>query len=188
MRSRSVVSDARGVQQAHELIQLGARLQLLEAETELSRERLLRLYKEVRGVSPPKGMLPFSTDWFLTWQPNIHATVFINIHRYLVANADVRGIEALTKAYKLYVEHCDANGLEHVLSLTRAWTLVRFFDSRMLTTANCTWCHGHFVVHSLDLSKNYVCGLCRVPSRAGKGRKARAVEVVCEDEAELVTH
>jgi flagellar transcriptional activator FlhC len=162
------------VQQAHELIKLGARLQLLEAETDLSRERLLRLYKEVRGVSPPRGMLPFSTDWFLTWQPNIHASVFVNIHRFLLANTDARGIEALTKSYKLYVEHCETNGLEQVLSLTRAWTLVRFFESKMLTTAKCTWCGGHFVVHSLDLSKNYICGLCRVPSRAGKGRRAKA--------------
>ena len=58
MRSKSVVLDARGVQKAHELITLGARLQLLEAETDLSRERLLRLYKEVKGESPPRGMLP----------------------------------------------------------------------------------------------------------------------------------
>jgi flagellar transcriptional activator FlhC len=173
MRAKSVVSDARGVQQAFELIQLGARLQLLETETQLSRERLLRLYKEVRGVSPPRGMLPFSTDWFLTWQPNIHASVFMNIHRYLVANTDARGIEALTKSYKLYVEHVQANGFERVLSLTRAWTLVRFFESKMLTMVRCTSCRGNFVAHALDLSARYTCGLCRVPSRAGKGRKPR---------------
>jgi flagellar transcriptional activator FlhC len=173
MRARSVVSDARGVQRAFELINLGARLQLLEAETELSRERLLRLYKEVKGVSPPRGMLPFSTEWFLTWQPNIHASVFINIHRYLLANTDVRGIDALTRSYPLYIEHVRANGLERVLSLTRAWTLVRFFESKMLRTVACTSCKGHYVAHGLDLAVDYVCGLCRVPSRAGKGRKAR---------------
>jgi flagellar transcriptional activator FlhC len=178
MRAKSVVSDARGVQQAYELIQLGARLQLLESETELSRERLLRLYKEVRGVSPPRGMLPFSTDWFLTWQPNIHATMFMNIHRFMVANARISGIEALTKSYRLYVEHTEVNGFERVLSLTRAWTLVRFFDSKMLTMVPCNQCHGSFVAHALDLSSDYVCGLCRVPSRAGKGRKARPAELV----------
>jgi flagellar transcriptional activator FlhC len=123
-------------------------------------------------------MLPFSTDWFLTWQPNIHSSIFINIHRYLLANTDAGGIEALTKAYKLYVEHVEANGFERVLSLTRAWTLIRFFESKMLRTVPCTWCGGHFVMHSLDLASDYVCGLCRVPSRAGKGRKARAPELV----------
>ena len=175
MRGKSVVSDARGVQKAHELITLGARLQLLEAETDLSRERLLRLYKEVKGVSPPRGMLPFSTDWFLTWQPNIHASVFINIHRYLVANTGLSGIDALTTSYKLYLEHVEANGLDRVLSLTRAWTLLRFFESRMLTTVGCTVCGGHYVANPLDLTNDYVCGLCHMPSRAGK-RKPRPVE------------
>lgn len=168
MYAKSVVSDARGVQKAYELIQLGARLQLLEAETDLSRERLLRLYKEVKGESPPRGMLPFSTDWFLTWQPNIHASVFMNIHRYLVAHTDARGIDALATSYKLYLEHVEANGLERVLSLTRAWTLNRFFESRMLAMVPCTQCSGQYVANPLDLATEYVCGLCRVPSRAGK--------------------
>lgn len=175
MRSRSVVLDARGVQKAHELITLGARLQLLEAETDLSRERLLRLYKEVKGMSPPRGMLPFSTDWFLTWQPNVHASVFINIHRYLVKNTDARGIDALTTSYRLYLEHIEANRLECVLTLTRAWTLLRFFESRMLCTVACTLCGGHYIADPLDLPSAYVCGLCRVPSRAGK-RKARPIQ------------
>ena len=82
MTKKSVVSEAQEIQLAIELIQLGARLQLLETEVSLSRERLLKLYKELRGVSPPKDMLPFSTDWFLTWQPNIHSSLFINCLLY----------------------------------------------------------------------------------------------------------
>ena len=61
MRNKSVLQEAQDIQKAVELIRLGARMQMLEAETALSRERLLKLYKEVKGVSPPKGMLPFST-------------------------------------------------------------------------------------------------------------------------------
>ena len=95
MLKKSVVSEARDIQLAIELIRLGARLQLLEAEISLSRERLLKLYKELRGVSPPKGMLPFSADWFITWRPNIHSSLFVNIYRYLLAYADVTGIKAV---------------------------------------------------------------------------------------------
>ena len=54
MRNKSLILEARDIRLAVELIELGARLQLLEAETKLSRERLLKLYKEVRGESPPK--------------------------------------------------------------------------------------------------------------------------------------
>jgi flagellar transcriptional activator FlhC len=174
MANKSLVSEAKEIQLAIELINLGARLQLLELETSLSRERLLKLYKELKGVSPPKGMLPFSTDWFVTWQPNIHASMFINIHRFLVANAGIAGIEAIMKAYQLYREQMPPDaGEEPVLSLTRAWTLIRFFENKMLTTAECQECGGHFVAHRFGLHDRYTCGLCHMPSRAGKTRKSR---------------
>ena len=174
MARKSVISEAKEIQLAIELIRLGARLQLLESETSLSRERLIKLYKEMKNVSPPKGMLPFSTDWFTTWQPNIHSSMFLNIHAYMVRHANLAGIEAVIKAYQLYLEQLPpAAGEVPVLSLTRARTLIRFVDSRMLETAACTRCHGSFVVNTLDLHRDYACGLCHVPSRAGKTRKAR---------------
>ena len=173
-RSKSVVSDAEQVQLAAELAGLGARLQVLETETKLSRERLLRLYKEVRGVSPPKGMLPFSTDWFMSWMPNIHASIFMNIHGYLVTHTQAKGIRAVIAAYKLYLEHVKINDLEQALSFTRAWSLSRFFDAKLLDTAPCKSCNGRFVVHAMDLNKDYECGLCNVPSRAGKTKKNTA--------------
>jgi flagellar transcriptional activator FlhC len=172
MAKKSLVSEAKDIRLAIELIHLGARLQLLELETSLSRERLLKLYKELKGISPPKGMLPFSTDWFITWQPNIHSSLFLNIHRYLVKNANITGIEAVMKAYQLYLEQMPpAAGEEAVLSLTRAWTLVRFVESKMLSTTPCSRCSGHFVTHSFDLQNGYLCGLCQMPSRAGKKKK-----------------
>ena len=76
---KSVLGEVREVQLAVELIGLGARLQFLEAAVSLSRERLIRLYKELKGVSPPKGLLPFSTDWYMTWLANIHSSMFYNI-------------------------------------------------------------------------------------------------------------
>lgn len=170
MRNKSVVTEAREIQLAAELIRLGARLQLLEVETNVSRERLLKLYKEVKGVSPPKGMLPFSTDWFLTWQPNVHASLFMSIYRFMLGNTGLRGLKAVMKAYRLYLEHIELHGLECVLSLTRAWTLVRFFDAHMLQMARCKDCGGYYVAHAFDLTHNYVCGLCHLPARAGKSK------------------
>ncbi|MFX7894975.1 FlhC family transcriptional regulator, partial [Acinetobacter baumannii] len=40
MRVKSILSEARQIERAVQLIQLGARLQVLESETELSYERL----------------------------------------------------------------------------------------------------------------------------------------------------
>ena len=63
--------------------------------------------------------------------------------------------------------------LAALLSLTRAWTLVRFFQSKMLEMATCDKCKGKFVINGLDLNQSYLCGLCHMPSRAGKTKKAR---------------
>ena len=174
--AKSVIGEARDIALASELIKLGARLQVLESETKLSREKLLRLYKEIQGKSPPKGMLPFSTDWFMTWQPNIHSSLFISIYRYIDKSVELEQIEAVVKAYRLYREHVKAHAMEDVLSITRAWRLVKFFDAGMLATTCCTECGGHFVTHSFELTDNYVCGLCNVPSRAGKTKKRAEAE------------
>ena len=125
MRNKSVIIEAKDIGLAIELIELGARLQLLEAETNLSRERLLKLYKEVRHESPPKGMLPFSTDWFMTWQPNIHASLFMAYFRFLKSNTQLRGLELIIKSYRMYLDQIKRGGMDTVLSLTRAWTMVR---------------------------------------------------------------
>ena len=171
MKNKSVIQEAEDIQRAIEMIELGARMQMLEAETRLSRERLLKLYKEVRGVSPPKGMLPFSTDWFMTWQPNVHSSLFMSLYRFMCDTSGLSGLDATLKAYRLYLEHIAAEEMEEVLSLTRAWTLVRFFDADLLQLATCSACGGRFVAHAYDPVQDYVCGLCNMPSRAGKGRK-----------------
>ncbi|MCW5598822.1 flagellar transcriptional regulator FlhC [Nitrosomonas sp.] len=176
MKEKSLLSEARQIQLATELVKLGARLQVLEANTKLSRERLVRLYKEIKGVSPPKGMLPYSEDWFTSWQPNVHSSLFINIYNYMVKYAHVQGIDAIIRSYKLYLEHIEINQLPRVLSLTRAWTLVRFLESKVLSVATCVECNGNFIVHSLEIHSHHICGLCHVPSRAGKTKKAEAVD------------
>ena len=177
MRSKSILTEAKQIERAVTLIQLGARLQVLESETDLSYERLLRLYKEVSGKSPSKGQLPFSTDWFMTWQPNIHASLFLNIHEYLNKVAEIDEIDTVIKAYQLYQEQTTAQGLEALLSITRAWRLVKFVDNGMLTMTKCSKCGGHFVTHPHEIAKHYVCGLCCPPARAGKGSAAGAIRV-----------
>lgn len=168
--SNTVLGDVREVKLAVELITLGARLQFLETEVSLSRERLIKLYKELKGVSPPKGLLPFSTDWYQTWLNNIHSSMFFNIYRFMIDQAREEKLPALIKAYRIYLEQVEAGDGEAVLDFTRAAMLVKFFDSGMLELAPCTRCAGLFVGHAHESRKGYVCVLCRPPSRAGKGK------------------
>jgi flagellar transcriptional activator FlhC len=146
----------------------------------LSRDRLIKLYKEIRGVSPPKGLLPFSTDWFMTWLSNIHSSMFYNVYRFMVTEGGCTRIAAIIKSYRLYMEQVQLQGSEPILDFTRAWTLVRFFDGDMLQLSTCTRCTGQFVAHAHDSQNNYVCVLCRPPSRAGKTRKVNLRRDVAE--------
>ena len=169
-RPESIEREAADVCLAAELIRLGARMQLLEAETSLSRERLLKLYQEIRHASPPKGMLPFSTDWFMTWQPNVHASLFMNLHRRVRQSGAAEGVHALIAAYHLYLDQIDAIGTDPVLSITRAWTLLRFFEAELVQLTPCSCCGGEFLTHAYEPAKTFVCGICHMPSRAGSSR------------------
>lgn len=173
MSTRSLVEDSRQLQRAISLIRLGARLQMLQSETDLPYERLLRLYKEVSGKSPSKGQLPFSTDWFVSWQPNTHASLFFGIYQYLLKSTPIDDVEAIMRAYKTYLQELSFTGVEPLLSITRAWRLVRFVDAGMLCTVRCTRCGGNFLNHTFELTEHFVCGLCRPPARAGKSGKPR---------------
>ena len=138
----------------------------------------MRLYKEVAGKSPSKGQLPFSTDWFMTWQPNIHSQPVPEHPRIPEqgrgAGRDRRNV---IKAYQLYTEQIQAHGLEPLLSVTRAWRLVKFVDNGMLTMTECSKCGGHFVTHPHEMARHFVCGLCNPPARAGKGKLAGSLQL-----------
>lgn len=175
MAEKSIVQELRDIQLAMELISLGARLQMLESETQLTRGRLIKLYRELRGASPPKGMLPFSTDWFMTWKQNIHSSMFFNIYTFLLKSGQCAGVEAIINAYRLYLEQCPQEpGEPPLLALTRAWTLVRFVDSDLLQLSTCTSCKGSFITHAHQPVEHFVCSLCQPPSRAATKRKTTA--------------
>jgi flagellar transcriptional activator FlhC len=77
----------------------------------------------------------------------------------------------LTKGYKLYLEHCERHDIYIMLSFTRAWTLVRFFDAGILQLTRCCSCTGKFVTRKQDVAHGAVCGSCQPLSRAGKSAR-----------------
>ena len=167
--NKSLLQEVHEVNIAMELITLGARMQVLESETSLSRRRLLRLYKELRGCPPPKGMLPFSEDWFMSWEQNIHSSMFYNIYLYFKKTGQGRPIETLMKTYRLYLEQCYSRTDEKpILGLTRAWTLLRFIDCGIISHKACSVCQGGFVVTTEFIKDPFTCSLCSPPSRALK--------------------
>mgnify|MGYP003575503275 FL=1 len=176
--TKSLLVEHQQLDRAIQLIRLGARMAVLESETDLSHERLVRLYREVMGRSPSKGQLPYSTDWFISWQPNIHSSLFLNIHEGLDKAIALDSVDLLIKAWELYRAETEVLGVEPMLSITRAWRLLKFVESEMLCLTACSRCAGKFVTHRHDWAHNarsFVCGLCEPPARAGKSRRAGSI-------------
>nr|WP_294613715.1 flagellar transcriptional regulator FlhC [uncultured Gilliamella sp.] len=174
MKCTSIVQTYKEVQLAIKLISLGARIQMLESETNLSRGKLIKLYKEIQGCPPPKGLLPFSTTWFMTWEPNIHSSIFYNAYHFLVQHGTKSGIQSILKAYQLYLEQCPAADNEApILGLTRAWILVKFVESNVMQQSSCKECNGRFITHAYQPQNSFVCSLCQPPSRAEKNNKTQ---------------
>ena len=67
--AKSVLNESKQIERAAMLIQMGARMQVLESETTLSYERLIRLYKEIAGKSPSNRPLK-------KWASNASGTLF----------------------------------------------------------------------------------------------------------------
>jgi flagellar transcriptional activator FlhC len=161
------------------LIKLGARLLLLETELkDFSRERLLVLYREVKGGSPPKGMLPYANDWFYTWRPAVHSSLFMSYYQFLKVHSKLSPLGLLIRAYELYSEevsrHRNYDKDNVVFSITRAWIMLRHIQAiphPLLQMTECINCKGEFVT-SVGMT-NYVCGFCDRPARAGKTDNAR---------------
>lgn len=168
MPAKSVVVEGDEIGIARELITLGARIQILQVETSLSRARLLGLYRELRDDPPPKGLLPFSADWFMRWGHNIHSTLFFNRYKRLLEQSGEHRLQALIKAYRSYQAHVESCDLDVLLGITRAWVLMRYFEKGLLRLTECNQCHGHFVDLTSNAPIDYVCGICKPPSRAGK--------------------
>ena len=125
--AKSVLNESKQIERAAMLIQMGARMQVLESETTLSYERLIRLYKEIAGKSPSKGQLPFSTDWFLTWQENIHSSLFLNIYELL----------SFTRAWRL-VKFVDAGMLTRTkCSQCSGQFVTELYENRHFTCGLC---------------------------------------------------
>lgn len=161
----SVKEDAEQVIKAIRLICRGARINLLELETDLSYERITQLYHEVQGKSPPKGMLPASALWQKEWHNRVHSTIFYGFYRQVAQRkSNLCEIDRLICAYDLYLDHVPLIGNpEALLSFMRAWTLIDFVNQGQLAMQLCQKCLLESIAPCSNETLN--CPFCEVPHR-----------------------
>ena len=152
---------------ALQFIEFNTPISIVAAETGLSAGKIRKLYIEQTGHLPPRGMLPFSADWYLQWRPNIHASLFANLYIDLI-DAPLTSPQRLITAYRHYLSElaCFDDG-EVLISMARAWTLLRFCRSHMLQLTPCYRCSALYLSAAFQPSSSFVCGICHTPSHAG---------------------
>lgn len=163
----SLIKQTHAQMLAIEMIKLGARPAVILHSLPIPYARIARLYREMTSSPLPKGALPFATDWFLQWRANMHASIFLNYHRCLESLAIQSSTELLLSSYRHYLNWQEAPVGEALLSITRAWTLLRFLESHLLQMRRCTCCKCLFIEDANAPQRKFHCGLCAPPSRAG---------------------
>ena len=167
MKSPTIKGEALELERAINLIKLHARLQVLVSEVKLSRSRLLKLYTEIHSKSPPKGLLPFSINWFLERTPNIHSSLFLRIYDYFLNVAGLERVDAIVKSYRMYTETTGKSFSKQELSITRAWQLLKFVDAKLLLRKQCRKCLTEYITREKGRGLRN-CGLCEFSSKIAK--------------------
>lgn len=164
---RSILQGMEDMHLAKRLIELDARMSVLEAETRLHPELLRKLYKEMTGKSPSQGLLPFSADWYMGWRANVQSTIFYSMYQAMSDQNTGNRIDSILLAYKIYCEHeiSRMDGGERALSFTRAWMLVRYVSSGVMQMTDCLACHHSYITHANEIKKSFVCPSCKPPVR-----------------------
>lgn len=172
----SLVNRHREMKCAYELFKQGARLQVVQSLTSLSRSRLVKLYVDINGCSPPKGQLPSSDAWFCQHEANIHASLFWNLFTLIETHAtNLSEGELISAAYNAYMREASLHGEEltytgagePIFSITRARTLLRLMRIGGLSVTECNQCQGNFIYSPLNTPSNkhdFFCTLCKLPS------------------------
>ena len=168
---RTLLAEIARYRQAERLLALGARVPVVLEMTRLSNWFLRKLAREVCGCPPKKGQVPNSELWYLRGRNNLQASMFMAMHCHTasVAGEDVDRCDLLIAVYERYLAVLVSARIEPVLTLDRAWWLLKSFQIRNLKLVECCRCNGRYVRHYGDLERGFVCDGCRratVPGEA----------------------
>ena len=103
-----------------------------------------------------------AADWFLGWQPGLHASLFLGLHDYLGKTAAGQP-DRVVRAHALYLEQTEAEQLDALLSLGRARRLVALIAEGALDLHRCSGCGASFVSPPASRPRAAParrCGLC----------------------------
>lgn len=171
-KPRRVLDDKKAINQAIELIRMGARVSILADMLPVSHDRLSLLYREIKGSQPPKGLIPYSEGWYMRWETNIHSSLFYVLYQHVINLEVTDEIERLILSYRMYLDHLgltedvDLERDAPPLSLTRAWLLLNLIRIKSFEMRSCQQCQQPFLHYRANELVAISCGFCVIPARS----------------------
>jgi flagellar transcriptional activator FlhC len=159
---RALRTELRQYRNAERLFELGARVPIVFEMTRLSSWFLRKLSLEIRGEAPRKGQIPNSDQWYLRRQNNLQASLFYALYENLPhpGDGDFDDCDRLVAAYSQFRDSLLAADLECVLSIDRAWWLVKSVAIRNLRRYQCRHCKGRYIHGYGRLERSFLCPDC----------------------------
>jgi hypothetical protein len=144
---------------------------VVRAVCQISKLVAIQYYKEIKGVKPSAGLLPYDPEWIMKSPENcLHASVYHNIYISLINSTRsskkyndvellVRKCEVYLAAYTLYEQ--TISGVEAVLNVNRAWHITQQISILSIVGKTCTHC-GAVHASVKDFPVNYkLCPVCQ---------------------------
>ncbi len=160
---RALQAEILQYRNAERLFQLGARVPIVVEMTRLSSWFLRKLSLEIRGEAPRKGQIPNSDQWYLRRQNQLQASLFCAIYDGLkrVAREDADECALLVSAYSELRRAVEAAGLTMLMSVDRAWWLLKSLQIKALQRSRCRACGGRYLQAWGKLERHFLCSDCR---------------------------
>ncbi|MDE1989089.1 MAG: hypothetical protein KGI82_01360 [Betaproteobacteria bacterium] len=160
---RALQTEILQYRNAEQLFRLGARVPIVAEMTHLSSWFLRKLSLEIRGEAPRKGQIPNSDQWYLRRQNHLQASLFCAIYDSVkrVACDEADECALLVSAYSELGRALEAAGITLLMSVDRAWWLLKSLQIRNLQRARCRACGARYLQPWGKLERNFLCGDCR---------------------------
>ncbi len=160
---RALQTELQQYRNAEALLALGARVPIVYEMTRLSSWFLRKLSFEILGVAPRKGQMPNSDQWYLRRHNNLQASLFSSLYETLSHLEDCaeNPCHHLATAYKGFSHCIEAAGLESLMTIDRAWWLVKLMQIKNLKRSRCRICHARYIYAYNKIDQKFICWGCR---------------------------
>ncbi len=137
----SILTYRKRLDEAIQLIGLGARAGLVTQLTGFEKPTVNRLFREITGQSPPSGQSPYTDKWYRHDQWRMaHASLVWRVHKRLIGS-DLSDADVVIKTYNAYCQLVR----EPLLDLTYTAFVPQLVGAGTWAESRCTQCDTPFV-------------------------------------------